>query len=433
MDSSPDAHPERIPTQWSRWIRRGAAALADQGLFAVGNFLLNVLLARWLSARDYGAFTVAFSVFLLFGTLHTAALTEPMLVFAPGKWSHQFTEYVRSLLRLHWWGAAIGSAALIILAGLDFLFGNRALSGSFLALSVSGPIILLTWLARRACYARLQPELAAMGGGAYLVTMIVFLFALRSAEIVNPMSAVLAMGAAGLVSLVVLIPALGIKLEGIGGSPVDPIIAQDHWNYGKWALATAILGWIPTNLFVLVLPLGAGLEASGAFRALLNLFIPMMHAISALGILALPAMVKVWTNSSQEYGRLVGRLAATFAVVAALYGLTIALFGRALIDWLYASKYAAYAPVIGFLAPVPAFAGLAAVFGSALRAVERPDLVFRAYLFPAIAAISVGAFLSYFHGVSGASLGWLVTYAVAAASLAAFYLMWFSRSRTENR
>ena len=433
MDTLPDGHPEQNPTTWSRWIGRGAAALADQGLFAVGNFLLSVLLARWLSASEYGAFTVAFSVFLLFGTLHTAALTEPMLVFAPGRWSQQITQYFRSLLRLHWWGTAIGSVALFALAGFDQLFGRGLLAGSFLAFGISGPVILLTWLARRACYARMRPELAALGGGAYLIAMIGILFVLRSAELVNPVSAPLAMGTAGLVSLAFLIPVLGVGIRGVWGGGVDPLMARDHWNYGKWSLATAVLGWIPTNLFVLVLPLGAGLEASGAFRALLNLFIPMMHAISALGILALPAMVRVWAGNSRRYGRVIVQLAALFAVAAALYGLAIAYFGRTLIDWLYDSKYTAYAPVVGYLAPVPAFAGVAAVLGSALRAVERPDLVFRAYLFPAIAAVSVGAFLSYFHGVSGASLGWLVTYAVAALSLAAACFMWFSVARTDSR
>ena len=37
-------------------------ALADQALFAGSNFILNIVLARWLSPNDYGAFGVAFSM-----------------------------------------------------------------------------------------------------------------------------------------------------------------------------------------------------------------------------------------------------------------------------------------------------------------------------------------------------------------------------------
>jgi len=83
------------------WTTKGSLAIADQGLFAGSNFLLNVLLARWLAPADYGAFALAYSVFWLFGVFHTAILTEPMLVFGPGKYRERFPEYLGILLRGH--------------------------------------------------------------------------------------------------------------------------------------------------------------------------------------------------------------------------------------------------------------------------------------------------------------------------------------------
>ena len=41
-----------------KWIARGTWAVADQGFFAAGSVLLNVLLARWLAPQEYGAFAV---------------------------------------------------------------------------------------------------------------------------------------------------------------------------------------------------------------------------------------------------------------------------------------------------------------------------------------------------------------------------------------
>ena len=83
------------------WVGKGSLAILDQGLFAGSNFLLNVLLARWLDPADYGAFALAYSVFLLLGVFHTAILTEPMLVFGPGKYRERFHEYLGILLRGH--------------------------------------------------------------------------------------------------------------------------------------------------------------------------------------------------------------------------------------------------------------------------------------------------------------------------------------------
>jgi hypothetical protein len=85
----------------SRWLTKGFWAVSDQGLFSLSNFALNLLLARWLVPQDYGAFTVALSVFYLVGTFHGALLTEPMLVFAPSRYKGRFPEYLGALLYGH--------------------------------------------------------------------------------------------------------------------------------------------------------------------------------------------------------------------------------------------------------------------------------------------------------------------------------------------
>ena len=52
-----------------KWLHKGGFAVLDQGLFAGSNFLASILLARWLPAAEYGAFVVAYSIFLENGHL----------------------------------------------------------------------------------------------------------------------------------------------------------------------------------------------------------------------------------------------------------------------------------------------------------------------------------------------------------------------------
>src|SRR5829696_8092535 len=80
------------------WLEKGFWAVADQGLFATSNFVLNIMLARWLSPQDYGAFAAMFAVFLLVGTIHTGLLTEPMLVFGSARYKDRLSEYLGTLL-----------------------------------------------------------------------------------------------------------------------------------------------------------------------------------------------------------------------------------------------------------------------------------------------------------------------------------------------
>ena len=53
------------PIGWRGLVRLGSQggwAVVDQALFAGSNLLVNVLLARWLSGAEYGAFVTAYSV-----------------------------------------------------------------------------------------------------------------------------------------------------------------------------------------------------------------------------------------------------------------------------------------------------------------------------------------------------------------------------------
>ena len=47
------------------WVARGGWAVADQASFALSNFVVTVLLARWLPPLEFGAFITSYSVFLL--------------------------------------------------------------------------------------------------------------------------------------------------------------------------------------------------------------------------------------------------------------------------------------------------------------------------------------------------------------------------------
>lgn len=420
-----DADPSQRKRRLRRWIGRGSAALADQGLFAVSNFLLNVLLARWLSQAGYGVFAVVFAGFLLIGTLHTALLTEPMLVFGSGKYSGDFTAYLGALIRLHWITSLVSGAAIIGTAGVAAATSGSELGLTILALAPVAPLILLTWLVRRACYARLQPQEAALGGLAYLVVMLAALAVLRRTAALNAATAILAMGVASIGALAVLMVRLGVSPIGARKEATDRrAIVDDHWGYGRWALGTALLTWVPTNLFILALPVRGGLEASGAFRALVNVIVPMMHASAALGILILPVLVRSGRAGVGAHTRLVRRLSLSFVAGACLYSAVVVLWGAPILDWLYDGRYSTFAPALVSLAFVPVFSSLAAVIGSSLRAVERPSLVFYAYLAPTTVAATVGMGLTLVYGVRGAGYGWLLTYAAGATALIFAFHRW---------
>src|ERR1039457_1871962 len=100
---------------WMPWVGKGSLVILDQGLISGSNFLIGILLARWLAPEAYGAYALAFSVFLFLSGFHNALLLEPMSVFGPASYRDQLRAYLGKLLQLNFL-LTFGLALLLALA-----------------------------------------------------------------------------------------------------------------------------------------------------------------------------------------------------------------------------------------------------------------------------------------------------------------------------
>jgi O-antigen/teichoic acid export membrane protein len=178
-----------------------------------------------------------------------------------------------------------------------------------------------------------------------------------------------------------------------------------------------MLSWVPGNLFYFFLPIWWGLEGTAALRAIFNLLLPVLHGIGALGVLLLPALVRV--RGTPVFRRSLITLAAVFTGFAAVYWLALFAFGETATNWLYESRYDEYMGLLPILGLLPFATGLVAVLGGALRAIERPDLVFWAYVGSSLTALLIGLPLIARLGPLGGAVA-----QVAAASVTVHGLLW---------
>ena len=408
------------PVGVRRWVSRGGWAILDQGLFATANFVLNILLARLLLPSEYGSFSVAYAILLLGGTFHTAFLTEPMLVFGPGRYKSRFREYLRALVRWHW--ILTGAFALAFMAtGIGFLwFGSsQGMAWTFVAMGIATAPILLQWLFRRSCYVNLQPRFAVEAGAVYFATIVAGLFALNS-------RGVLAAGTAFILLAVGSLNASGWifwRLTRLSHETDQPSLdvrqaALAHLDYGRWAAGTALLSWVPGNVYYILLPIVTSMEDVAGLRALMNLIMPVLHVIAALGLLLLPALVKKIQDGAR-LGPVVRNVSMLFILAAAGYGLFLMVAGEWLLEILYDNKYDSFSRLLLPLSILPIASAMIAVFGSVIRAFERPDLVFRAYLGTLAVTVTLGLALIYTLGVGGAAIGLLLSSSTTALLMGA--------------
>ncbi len=384
------------------WIIRGGWALADQGLFVFANVILNIFLARWLTAAEYGAFAVAYSLFLLLGTFHTALITEPMLVFGPGKYANRSSAYLRTLFRAHFYLTFAGST-LLALAALVLKFKQMtSISQALFGLSIAAPFSLLMWMARRSAYLRSKPNLAALFSGVYLLLNLVGLLALVNLRILSVFTSLLVVGGSGVIAgfglwLQVQRPTSDTS-EDIDSSEVT----NDHLRYGRWACATSLLMWVPLNLFFVVLSATANLEASATLKALSNLVLPLLQANAALGSILLPALAARTTNNKQ-FVKTVRISVLVFAAGAITYSVFVGAFGKTLLHLLYSGRYDNHISLLYLLLLIPVCDGLIMVLSTALRAQQLPDRVFWSQLLIAAFVLTTGVLASSAYGVVGAA------------------------------
>lgn len=418
------ARPAASSTRILQIARKGTLAVADQGLFSGANFLLNILLARWLSAADYGAYSLAFAVFLLFAAVHSAILVEPMMVFGAGKYFTRFSQYLKVLIASHW---AVMLPVSVLLFGatlvLRQVYSQKA-AAAFLGLVFGAGGILLFWLVRRVFYVLLRPAWGVAGGAVYFVLLLAAISALQFTGHLSTTTAFAGMGVAGLLASAILLARFFAVFSAEQHGPSLSETAREHWRYGRWAMATAIIGWFPGHVYYALLPAHLGLEGSAGLRALMNFVLPVLQAISALTMLLLPMLVRDRHNGGvRRMNRTMWQFLSIFAAGAVVYLTGLWLLRDEVFQVFYAGKYSQYAGWPLFLAGLlPLGTCATAVLGNALRALERPDSIFWCYAGSLIGAVTVGVPCSTFLGVSGALLGLLASSLITVLMMAWFYV-----------
>ncbi len=235
--------------------------LADQAVVSLGNFLLNIQLARSLPISEYGVFALLFSLIFLLQHCSVALLVYPMSMRVAAAGHGRETGLMSITVTLV---GACNLAFGILLAVAAVAAGRRDIA-------LVAALFCIVWQVqdalRRCLMAEFRHREAMIGDTiTYLGQAAVVAIMVRRG-VPTLSGALLGMTCASLVGGLVQLRQLGLGRPQLGG--LGKLLAE-FWHVGRWAFVSGLMMHLRLQILPWSLTLTHGTAATAAFQAALN-------------------------------------------------------------------------------------------------------------------------------------------------------------------
>ncbi len=418
-----------------QWSLKGGLAITDQVVFSGANFAFNVLLARWLSSSDYGAFAISFTILLIFYQLHSSLLLDPMSILGPVNHSERLYTYFWEQVRLHFF-ITVSFGTFVILCTLfyeQFPAANIHVSKVLITLGLVLPFQLLPWLLRRVFYVVLKPAISALGSTVYAFVILIGLFILRWSSLLSTITAVALMGIAGLSGSMTML--LWLKEERRNEKKKNIVtLFKQNWSIAGWLVASAVLVVMAGQAQIFIAANILGIEAAGIVRALQNFAQPMILIVTAFGNLAIPTLSADFGRADfKSFRHKVSIISVASISMASIYWLLLFLLRKPLELFLYGGKYSSYSDLIPIWGIIPLLLAINVAPASALQAFQKAYALLLVSVFWTIASVGSAVLFSNRWGIWGATASAVFGYFVAVTVFLVLYIIWVKKEVTAVR
>jgi O-antigen/teichoic acid export membrane protein len=395
-----------------------AYSIADQVLAVGGTFLVNVVLARTQTKIEYGMFALTYSFFMFLGGLHNAAILEPYTVYGSGRYRARYSAYLRLMARnnvlvgLLLMGGVLGACLLFLWVAPSLV--SRALVG--LGLTVG--ILLSGQFLRRAFYLQREARLAAQTSLMFLITVAFGLWLTWEFHRLDSFSVFLVLALGWITAGACFAGKLAWGKAQPTFREVEPSYLREHWNYMKWVLAIAFVYQLTTQGYYWLV---AGILSVGdvaGLKAIYILVAPIDQLFAALAYVVLPMMSShMAAGRPKQMVSLLKRYLLASVCATSMFAILVRAVGSPVMHILYAGKFDDLTHLLFILVLLPVVMGIGHVMNDALKAIERPRLVFFAYVCSGAATFLVGIPLVMRLGLRGAVYGMLFSGATYTGAL----------------
>lgn len=407
----------------SEWLTGTLVAICDQGVWSLANFVFSLYLVRRLGLHQFGVYSVAFSVYLIFAAAQNSLLLEPMSVVSAAAASRKEGTWKETAVRIQTRLGLLGTVFLSVAAVVAYRM-RLEFAPSLIALAAGFPVMGAVALQRRFAYMENAPLRSVMAGLANLFSVFLGAAGFNHLGLLTPAIAFLILGLASIPALLSLSTRNLFRIR--ASSAMLGVGIRESWDalwlYGRWSAAAAASGVLGSVLFPPLLAAISSYDAAGLYRSMEYLFLPAAQALTAVTYFSI-------TNFSVRFNRagLLASLRHCFRYVATLGGAAILYAALAFFFFapvarkLLGADSVAATWMIAFFGFILMMRALGdSGIGVILRALHRPNAVFIANVLNAVVIAGIAYPLCRMYGMAGLLYGNCIAWTVQTTAYAAY-------------
>jgi O-antigen/teichoic acid export membrane protein len=395
--------------------RKGILSVVDQALVSGTSFTIAVMIGRLCSKEELGVYSLALSALMLIRGIQGELVSSPYTMYCGRHDGAALAAYTGSSL-VHYLSLSALSMLCLTSAACVLALGVGPAEARSVAWILAGalPFLLFRDCLRQIGMAHLRVLAVLVLDGTVTVLQLGGLVMLWWFSHLTVAAAITVMGVACATAV------LGWFLT--AKQPlafVKDRLASDwkyNWTFGRWALASFLIGSTTPVLMPWIVALSHGKAATGALAACITLInCAGMYVMGVANLLAPRAARAFLHGGPAELSRMLSRTALMFIATLGTFCVVVVLAGDRPATLVYGSRYTGVSTVLALLAVSMLVNSLSITAGNGLWAMDRPAANFAADVCTFAVTIGTVSFLVGPLGILGAVLATLAGNSTGAA------------------
>jgi len=384
---------------------------------SAANFLSILLLARFMSAAEFGVFVLAHTGLLLMTNLQNALVTQPHNILGAKREAGDYARFTGVLVLVQILASFVLCALIAMVGYIAWRYYAETFGGVLMALAGAAMPWMAQEFVRRVLYTQNETRAAALNDvvsyGLQLLGIVALMFYGRENEI----TASLALFVFGASSFIAVLLGVWQLREHVSFGWRDGFrdrfskTVAEVWGFGKWLVAQSITTWMGANGHAWVVGGMLGAQAVGLYRAaihLVNVINPLRQA--AFSYLPSRGSVAFKTGGYDGLSAWVKRMSSWLFLPLFPVAFVLIVFPEQILGLVYGDKFSGQG--LGIILALATVAQIIAFFRFpmevAVLSIGSSRSLFYVNLLPVVLLATVGVALIASFGIVGVPLSGMV-------------------------